>query len=130
MLEYKSNIVIGSRSLSAEQISEILKINYDEKKDIGDPRYIELYPTCKENIWIIKSSADLYLPLSHHIENLLERIGTKIENFSKLGKDCHLCCQCYIDGAANDRPNIVLSANQIKSLSLICADLDIDAYLL
>jgi hypothetical protein len=73
-------------------------VKFDEKREIGQLRGKNVIAKFSDNIWILKSSADTSLPLSHHVENLSEKIGSNMKYFSLLTKNCEVVCQCLIEG--------------------------------
>ena len=129
MLKYFSSIKVFSKSLSAEEIENILNVKFDEKRKIGDPRSKSIL-TFSENVWILKSSISPDLPLSDHVENLFEKIGPEIKNFPKIENTCEVECSCIIEGNEEDgSPEINFPPGLIKKLSLINAGIDVDMYL-
>ena len=130
MLKYYASIDVFSKSLNAENIENILNIKYDEKREIGQPRAKKTILKYTENIWKLKSNTDPNLPLEHHIENLLERIGPNIKNFSQLGDNCEVQCSCIIEGEEEDgTPEIGFPSSLIQKLSLLNASIDVDLYI-
>jgi len=132
MIKYYSSIRVLSKSLNAEEIGNILSIKFDEKREIGQPRTKKTILKFTENVWILKSNTDPNLPLENHIENLFEKIGPEIKNFSQLEeKNCEVVCQCIIEGDYEEDgyPEIYFSPNLIKNLSLINASIDVDLYI-
>jgi hypothetical protein len=130
MLEYYASIRVFSKSCNAEEIGKILKIDFDEKKIMGEPRSKGSILKWEKNVWILTSGVPQSSTLEDHIEKLLEKIESKKEYFSLLGSDCKVGCQCYIDGDQEEvRPEISLPSALIKGLAAINAYLDIDMYI-
>jgi hypothetical protein len=129
MLKYFSSINIFSKSLSAEEIENILNVKFDEERKMGYPRSKSIL-TYSENAWILNSSISPDLPFSAHIESLLEKIEPKIKNFSKIENNCEVECQCIIEGNEEDgSPEINIPPHLIKKLSFINAGIDVDIYI-
>jgi hypothetical protein len=130
MLKYYSSIDVFSKSLNAEEIENILNIKFDEKREIGQPRTKKTILKYTENVWILKSHTDPNIPLKNHLENLFEKIGPNIKNFSQLVNNCEVQCSCIIEGDEEDgNPEINFPSNLIKKLSLINASIDVDLYI-
>jgi len=130
MLKFYSSIDVFSKSLDAEEIGNILKIKFDEKREIGQLRAKNSILKYAENVWKLKSNTDPNLPLDNHIENLFEKIGPNIKNFTQLENNCEVQCSCIIEGDEEDgNPEINFPSNLIKKLSLINASIDVDLYI-
>jgi len=133
MFKYSSSIYVSSKLIKAEDIEKILNIKFDEKREIGQPFGKIGKLKFDENYWILKSDTAQDLPLENHINNLFEKIGSNIKNFALLGKNCEVQCSCYIKGdneVEDYNPEINLTSDLIKKLSLINASIDVDLYIL
>lgn len=126
-MKYHASIRIFSEQLTIDKLVELIGINCDQKKEIGQPRGKGVKVVFKENIWILNSQVDSNKTLDLHIENLLLRIEAQQENIKKLKNQCDVICQCVVEGDEN--PILNFSQKCIKGLEQIGAELDIDLYI-
>lgn len=129
--EVKARLNIAEFECSPEKITKILGIQPTKTWIKGEPINPIGKRVYKENGWMIESPINpVNSNVDEQVESLLSVITPYVEAFANLPSDVYIELSCVIYVPSNDhgRPTVGFSANTIKILAKLGANIDIDIY--
>ncbi len=128
MIQYSVKLGVYSKVHSAEDISKILNLTYDQCWVMGMPRSTRSnIMKFAQHAWFLVSSTSNQVPLDVQIKEIFDRIKPSIDKFMQLQKESEIYFNCVIEG--NENPELNFSNELIQLINSIQANLDIDMYI-
>lgn len=128
MDQYIVKLGVYSKKYSAEEINNILAINYDQCWVKGMPRSTRSnIMKFEQHAWFLVSDTSNQVPLDRQIKKLFERIEPSVDKFSQLYNECEIYFNCTIEGDEN--PELHFPREIIQMMSTIQASLDVDIFI-
>ena len=127
--EIYAELVISSENLTPDQINTLIDIKYDKSYLKGDTIHPSIIRV-KRNAWIMCSRVNRNAPLQAHVEDILNRVFSKIVNFKELAEqhDVEVDFNCVVNTL--DRPAMFFTKEQVAAIYKMGASIDIDLYIL
>jgi len=124
-----ASLRIGSKIMSAAEITDLLGIKPTESYEKGTPLSSRNPKSSvrHESLWIKESSLDSSKPLNTHIASLILPIESQVDLFKQLIPSCHIELFCGFSSESG-QGGFVLDAALLKRLTLIPLDITLDLY--
>ena len=129
-IDYRASIGIGSKVVSAEEITKILGLQPSESDEKGKPLSKGNNGKLKSMpCWVLESDLENADSLEEHIEHLISIIESKESEFIFLSKDCRIeiYCGIFVQGEVQ-QGTFFLSPQMLKSLVKIPLDITVTLY--
>ena len=127
--EFYATLGIYSDTLSPDQVTSLLGIGCDKGYRKGDP-IVRPHATLREkqHAWIIHSQSPKDAPLEEHINELLARVSSSIDEIKNIsdqpGTTVQLGCVFY----SKHEPPLFFTKDMINALCRMGAEIDVDMY--
>lgn len=124
-----ASLRIGSKTMSAAQITDIMGVKPTQSYEKGTPLSSRNPKSAvrDETLWIKESGLDSSVGLNTHIASLISLIENKVDIFKELLPNCHIEIFCGF-ASQSGQGGFVLDAALLKRLTLIPLDITLDLY--